>query len=736
MAGSFDLFRKYQRSLLVFVAILAMLAFFVLPPFLQMGSSAPAGDPVAVHWSGGDVREDQLERSVAMRSVLNRFLVESAVAAGRDPSQLPLFPDNEQAVIRSMLVGEEGRKNGLVVSDVAINEFLADWTNNLVRQEKFNEILAGLRLGPMAVSQRDLFETLRAELLARNTLMMFQAGFSGDPPGWRWDYFKRMEQAATIEAVGVPVGLFADQVAPPSEQTLRAFYEKYKEDLPDARSENPGFREPRRVKFETLVARRETFVEEAAQAVTDAEILEFYEKNKTAMFRAKPATEAAASQPAAPAAEAPAAEAPAAPTPETQPAAAATAAPAAVKEPPAAAPAAETPPPAVPAAEAPATPEVPATPAPAGAALPQSPFRQVAFKQPAAAETPAADASAPQTAEAAPASPAAEPAAPVEVQPLEEVKDKIRDQLAQQKANIRIDNVFAAVAKDLTDYAADLALWQAQQIAGREAPRAPDFDKIASVQGLQAVRSELVTAQQAFDAGGVGRSFDFVADPGSRFGVRQLNWLETMYGPNTLSLRPVTTRDFEGNRYLSWKTEDQPEFVPSFTVVRANVEKAWRMVEARGLAAKQAQDLISRAATQKEPLGAVIAGQPALQALQAVQVGPFPWVAPEALANGNAAPSQPEGLSFPGNDFMRTLFALEAGGAGVAFNEPRTVCYAFRMLSLDPPEQVLKERFVEGRADQRRIGMVAQGEFTGAFQQWMEGVEKRYDLQWKRPPRR
>ncbi|MEI7862915.1 MAG: hypothetical protein WCJ21_09810, partial [Planctomycetota bacterium] len=337
---------------------------------------------------------------------------------------------------------------------------------------------------------------------------------------------------------------------------------------------------------------------------------------------------------------------------------------------------------------------------------------------------------------AAPASPAGEPATPVDVQPLEEVKDKIREQLAQQNANTRIDTVFAAVAKDLTDYAADMAFWQSQQIAGREAPRPPDFDKIASVQRLQAVRSELVTAQQAFDAGGVGRSFDFVADPGSRFGVRQLNWLESMYGPNTLSLRPVTTRDFEGNRYLSWKTEDQPEFVPSFKVVRENVEKAWRMVEARGMATKQAQDLISRSATRNEPLGAVIAGEPALQGLQAVQVGPFPWVAPEALAGGNVAPSQPEGLAYPGDDFMRTLFALEPGGAAVAFNEPRTVCYAFRMLALDPPEQVLKERFVEGRADQRRIGMVAQGEFTGAFQQWMDDVEKRYGLEWKRPPRR
>ena len=62
MAGSFDVFRRYQKSLLVFVAIMAMLAFFVLPPFLQMGSSTLAGDPLVARWSGGELRESDLER--------------------------------------------------------------------------------------------------------------------------------------------------------------------------------------------------------------------------------------------------------------------------------------------------------------------------------------------------------------------------------------------------------------------------------------------------------------------------------------------------------------------------------------------------------------------------------------------------------------------------------------------------------------------------------------------------
>lgn len=100
MVGSFEIFRKYQRSLLVAVAILAMLAFFVLPPFLQMGSSAVSQDPVAVTWNGGLLREVELERTIAVRSLVNRFLMGSAEAANRDPSQMPLLPEGRRRPFR------------------------------------------------------------------------------------------------------------------------------------------------------------------------------------------------------------------------------------------------------------------------------------------------------------------------------------------------------------------------------------------------------------------------------------------------------------------------------------------------------------------------------------------------------------------------------------------------------------------------------------------------------------
>jgi hypothetical protein len=701
MAGSFDVFRKYQRSLLVAVAILAMLAFFVLPPFLQMGGGGPAGDPVAARWSGGEIREGQLERSVAMRSVVNRFLVEAAVAAGRDPARLPLFPEAEEAVVRTLLVNEEARANGLVVSDTAINDFLAQWTNNLVRPEQLSEIIAGLRLGPTAVSQHDLFEALRAELTGRNMLFMFQTGFSGDPPGWRWDYYKRLEQKAVAEVVAVPVESVVADVPAPTEATLRAFFERYQNDLPDPRSDAPGFRKPRRAKYEYFVAKREAFEAAAAKDVTDEEIAAFYEKNKATMFRAAPAAKAADAANDKPP------EKPAEKSSETD-----------------------------------AEKAKPAT-APQGAIGPRRPVQTVAFKQPAEAKPgdKPADAAAKATPDAKPASPEkpaeaaaadAEPASEtaLEFEPLDAVKDKIREQLAREKANARIDAIFSAIAGDIGRYAEDVALWKARG-GSTAAPSPPDINLIAEKQALEAGRSELVTAEQAVGGGGIGQSFEFVPDPGSRFGIRQQNWLDSIFGQNTMPLRPVTSRDVAGNRYLSWKTDDQAEFTPTFDDVRDDVDFSWRIVEGRGLARKKAEELAARARTEKQSFEMLLGGN---TLLKAAKIAPFTWLS--TGPNGQPVLSQPEGVQMPGEDFMEAVFGLEPEQTTVAFNEPRTVCYAIRLDAVEPPAAELREKFLEAKSDPRRIGAVAQGEFSRSFGDWLTGLEKRYGLTWTRQPRR
>jgi len=711
MAGSFSFFRTYQRSLLVFVAILAMLAFFVLPPFLQMGNDYGGGDPLVADWTGGEIREGGIERAVAMRSIINRFLMEIAATAGRDPAQLPLFPETEEQVVRTLLFAKEAAANGLMVSDTAINDFLSQWTNNLVRSEQFDEIISRLRLGPTAVSQHDLFEALRSELAARHMLILFQTGFSGDPPGWRWDYFRRLKQNATIEVVPVIVEKSADDVPLPSQQKLRGFFEKYKNDLPEARSAEPGFREPHRVKYQFLVAKAESFQAEAAKDVSDEQISEYYEKNKATLYRVK---EPEGKEPE---------------TPDAQKKSAATDSGATDTDT-----SADTKKSADPDSAPPdSAVDKPAEDKPAedkGARSSNRPFTTVAFKQPAdQSETPDKPAGAPSETSSQPDSPAE---SSEKFEPLESVKETIREQLARVQANKKIDAIFTAVAADLTLYAEDYALWQARQTAGSEAPKMPDFDAIAKAQGLEAGLSELVTPGEAINAGPVGGSFEFVPDPGSRFGIRQQRWLEMIYGSGSMVLRPITSRDVQGNRYLTIKIEDQPEFTPSFEAARKGVERAWQIIEARGTARKRAEDIIEEASAKKQSLEATVAKR---SDVKVRQVGPFTWLS-QSASPMERPPfiSQPDDLFIPGEELMRSVFGLTANQTAVAFNEPQTICYAVRLLSLTPTDTQLRERFLDARSDQQSLAMVAQGEFSAAFGDWVEGLEKRYKLDWKRPP--
>ena len=740
MAGSFEFFRKNQKSMLVAVAILAMLAFFVLPPILQMGGGQASADPVVAAWNGGEIREAELDRAVALRTLANRFLMQAAAAAGRDPSRLPTFPEGEELLVREMILAREADQLGMVVSNNSINEFLAIWTNNMVRQNQFDAMIASLRYGRSPVSAGDLFESLRTALVARNMLLLFQTGFSGDPPGWRWDFYKRLEQAATVEAFPVAVEDFAVSVPAPAESELRTFFERYKDSLPVARSPDPGFKEPHRIRYASLMAEQKKFEEEAAKTITDADVKAYYEANKETRFRSsKPATtaEPPAETPEAGAQESPGnSEAPAADAESAEPAAAE----ADAEE-------------SSPAAESPAATDsgaasrgrlrvMPVGLQDAGDGTEPTETSAVAKEsaepstEQVAEEPPAPEA---EKAAAAPAEAkdAATPAPPPEMtfQPLEEVADQIRQQLTSERATARIDAVFSALAADLTAYAEDRAVWLARGQDGTAEPAAPDIEKIAAKQGLVAAESDWIAAPAAVAAGGIGSSFEFVPDPGSRFGIRQQRWVEMIFGEGGIALRPITSRDAEGNRYFSWKQDDREERVPTFAEARETVEKAWRIVAARPQAEKRAAELVATAGEKslKDVVGDVVGEEAAEQVLT---VGPFTWLT-EGAAGFGAPPllSSPNGLVMPGEALMQAVFTTPAGAGATAFNEPQTFCYALRVIAHEPAEAELRERFSETQGDQRRIAMVAQQAFAEVFTDWIDGLETQAGLTWKRDPR-
>ncbi len=742
MAGSFEIFRKYQRSLLVFVAILAMLAFFVLPPFLQMGVGGAGSDPVVASWSGGEIRESDMMRGVAMRTVLNQFLLDAVAASGRDPGRMRLLPDDEEDVVRTMLLAKEAEANGVVVSNAAINQFLGEWTNNMVRPEQFDAIIARRRGGPMAVSQADVFEALRSVLAAGRMERLFLTGFAGDPPGQRWEYFRRLEQGATVEVVPVAVESLVEAVSLPSEATLRNFFDQYKNDLPAARSATPGFKEPHRISAEYLVAKREVIEAEVRKDVTEEQVKKFYDENKERLYRVKAAEPAETEDGAAAKGDAADAEKKT-DAAEQKPA-----------EP--AVPAAEDAKPA--AADEKAT--EPAKPVEPKAAVPSRLWVvPAAFRQPAADAKTAAAAAEAKPADVKPeadakveaakpddavgkpsgdASPSDTPAKkddPAAFEPLEKVADDVRNRLASEAAAKRIDAVFTAVTADFARYAEDLALWQAQVAGAGSRPQPPNVEAIAKKQGLESGRLERVSAGDAVAAGGLGTSFELSLDQNSPMGFRQVSWDEMVFAPTASLWRPAGTRDVAGNRYLSWKTDDQPAFSPTFDKAKSDVERAWKIVEGRPLARKLAEELAKQAGDGKT-LESAIATRTEGPKLAAATVGPFTWMARAGTFGAAPTLAQPDGLSMPGEEFMKAVFALEPGQTAVAFNEPRTVCYAIRLVAYEPDQEKLREQFVDPGFDQRRIAVLARQQEGDAIGRWIEDVERRYALQWKRSPRR
>ncbi len=764
MAGSFNFFRQYQKLALAALAIMAMLAFFVLPPILQMGSgSGVTADREVVSWKGGGLTESGLQREMITRRALNQFLMALRVAATGDEQVQPPLPDSEAAVVETLVLAKEAQANGLLVSDTVVNNFLSTWTGDMVTADRIEGVIQQLR-SRVGVTESDVFNGLRSLMLARYVQELAIRGVDSNaaPAGWQWDDFCRLEQGATVELVPVVAEQLADQTPAPTTAAVEAAYDKYKDDLPRARSATPGFKEPARLRYDMLVATADMFVAESAKSVTDEAIEKFYNENKESLFAipadeaSPPAAEATPVEPEIKPADEPVAtgQTPADVAPEAKPNS--------ESEPPAAEPAAdenqpEKGPPAEPAATdsssrprlpvhtasflrqaaatkpeesasapeagTPAEPTPPAPPAEVTSAAPATAESALPAAPTAAADKGAAELGAAASGGAAAVAPGA---AGVRVKPLDEVREEIRGRLARESADRQLGEVFDTIAGRIATYAEELDLAIA---LGNKPPAAPDLEAIANEFGLDSLRSEFVTAAESVATGGVGTSFQLSFS--ERFGVRQQRWIDMVFSPEFPRWRPLVTRDVAGNRYLSWKTEERPEFTPPLADIRPEVERVCRLIEARPLARKRAEQIVADAAG--KPLAEAVAGQGSLEATTA---GPFTWLTRGTAPFGSVPMlSDPDGVQMAGEEFMQAVFSLEPGGTAVAFNEPQTVCYAIKLVSLEPDAAALQQRFLDAASDPRRLATVAEGDVRAAYARWLEDVSRRQGVEWKRPPR-
>ncbi len=797
MASPFSVFRRHQRAMLAACAILAMIAFVFLGPIMDYfggrGGQSQA-NPVVVTWNHGDLRESQMLYLMSLANATNQFLemaYRTAEASGVTPERPLLINVSEQSVVQTSVLSKEAEKQGMVMSDGMINAYLRRITANAVNADQFNEILGQVSVANRKATMQNIFDELRRRLLSQQMVRLYESWSYGVPPGERWSYFLKLNQQALVDVVPVTAESQLSQVREPTNEEVLALYERYKNVISrpvlvsgtPLTPPNPGFRQPARAQYQYFKANFDEFVQVAKAQITDAEIEKYYNENKSlfpagsSAFLDEPEAAPSGDQPADGKAETPADAAPDpfAPagdakteTPADAPASDTSAAPPTSETSPPVEPKSDAAPPAAPPAETPAAPdqssllppawrprmlstltgialvalqaEPPKAEAAAPASQPAAPPAETSTTPPAAGTpaSPAAtatDNTVPPPLLADPAAAAAAAASAVTPEPLEKVRDTIRERLARERAAGEINRIFSQIEEVLNRYSSEFVLWQTTQQDGGKVPppTPPDFDALGLKYGVAAVTLNPMSALELDRDTDLGKSYDLRVVQG--YPMRGQAFLTLTFSPTFPVFRLVRTTDDDQNQFLAWKTANMADYTPPLDKIRGDVVRAWKLIEAREFVRKRAESLADRARQDKDKtMRQTLSAEPGVEV---IEPDPFTWLTtgsvPFDMSNMQAARLTPiTQLNNAGPEFMQKVFSLKEGEIGVAWNFPQSVMYVIQLKKFEESEAVLHARFMSYNFERYAAAGLDLSEKMQ--QRWLGMIQAEQGLKWERPP--
>jgi hypothetical protein len=773
MASPFAMFRKRQKLWMAVACLLAIIAFVFLPNMGSLLSDTKGQEDLVVVKTKkyGDLRLSGMQRLRSQKQKVRAVLVELVQQAGLDPARAEdLFNRTfgkitDDNLVDTWLKVQRAQEIGMVISDDTVTRFLEEWTAKRVPIDRIEE---AFKRTP-AVTDAQFYDLLRDELLAMRFTRAFVVSIfaGGEPiatPSQRWDWFNRVNRMAVIEAVPLAVADYVNKVKDPDDKddkVLKAFFEENKDRLPNPASPEPGFKRPQKAALEYFQADIAKF----AAKVTSAEILKQYEENKDEYdrrFRIPPPRRPAKPEAAKDAEKAKKADEI---KPKPQPNAANKTVPTAkppVVEPktepktPSETPKKEQKPPAADTKQAPpkATPN-PETKEPnkahdskgASSAASRSPFMLAAAqteksadkppKSPAVSDPSVKAAPPPVKAESSPAKPekpAAKEQKPAAKKALsqkdaaelfEELPVALKTEIRQQIALEKIQRAFENLRKPVEEYQQECRKYDLLKIQRERAKqKAPpprfsvDLEKIAKENGLSFNRTKLLSVWQAQESE-IGASLIRGAIP---------VWA---YIYQTSKFRYAVSRDANA-AYLFWKNDDEKETVPKFDDkgVREEVLHAWKMIQARSLAKKAAKSLADQASSGGKRLDQLVKDRPDMRVVLPPK---FSWMTEIPVASTTQQRprfriSAVAGVPMAGDDFMATVFQLEPGQVGVAFNAPETVVYVVRPSEFTHSYEVRWKLFLaDSFATYADVGMA---DDLKVLEAWNEEIKKSAGFEW------
>ncbi len=297
---------------------------------------------------------------------------------------------------------------------------------------------------------------------------------------------------------------------------------------------------------------------------------------------------------------------------------------------------------------------------------------------------------------------------PVEYEPFDKVSGMIRNRIAQQKVDEKVAAAFRTIQTQMDRYRTALDGYRAKQTQGNSSakkPEPPDLEALAKPFGFEVKKTELATVQQMYDGYDIGKSHQPVS--AGNYSTPPFYQIAYQMGPNN---QPVVklfqtdeSEDNELNRYLWWKIADQAANIPPLDQMKPDVVTAWKMIKAREAAMAKAKEYAAQVNKSGDTLKAAYGNLPETEVLTD---GPFSWLS-RTLDQGPRI-STVKGVEMAGDQFMKDVFALKQGEAGVAVNEPQTIYYVTRIDSEEPSTEKLRDDFMNTMRD-------PMGQFTYAI---------------------
>jgi peptidyl-prolyl cis-trans isomerase D len=272
---SFEVFRRHQRKLLAIFAMLAMFGFVVSDSLPKLLSSNYVGrDQRVVTLYGKTIYQSDLNEMAQQRTNANQFI------SWLSPYQAYFGGLRTRDLVDALILQHEADRLGMPAGPELGREFLKEFLRQNTGRQMSRDLFEGVlsRFNNRVSGEQVLADIANQVRLGRVRELV------GLPMVSPYDVFRAYrdeKERISAQLVEIPVAKYLAQVSEPSQEELRAYYEKYKDELPDAARETPGFKVPRQVRVEILSIDGNALGRSMKDRLSEAELRAAYENRKS-----------------------------------------------------------------------------------------------------------------------------------------------------------------------------------------------------------------------------------------------------------------------------------------------------------------------------------------------------------------------------------------------------------------------------------------------------------------------